>query len=194
LEQLEAEICQVVEHCREGQILTSIPPIGPISAAAIIAAIGSIANFKSAADLKSYFGWAPTRDQTGVTFDRTCLSQRGSREMKKAMYLIAWKAISTQTEWAKLYEHLVPRLCSYDERTRAYRGKGKAVGHVIGRLITLIYALLQQDYETLSQVSAGTKPPEPMLYDPDLHKRHRTGQYLPLKKKQTENRSVQISV
>ena len=35
---------QIVEHSREGTILTSIPPIGPIQAAAILASIGHIAN------------------------------------------------------------------------------------------------------------------------------------------------------
>ena len=28
LEELDAEIGQIVEHCREGKILTSIPPVG----------------------------------------------------------------------------------------------------------------------------------------------------------------------
>ncbi len=54
LEDLDAEIGQMVEHCREGTILTSIPPVGPLQAAMIIAAIGSIGNFESAAKLKSY--------------------------------------------------------------------------------------------------------------------------------------------
>jgi len=64
LEELDAEIGQIVEHCRKGKILTSIPPVGPLQAAMIIAAIGSIGNFESAAKLKSYFGWAPIREQT----------------------------------------------------------------------------------------------------------------------------------
>lgn len=34
---------QVVAQCREGQILTSIPGIGPIQAETIIASIGNIA-------------------------------------------------------------------------------------------------------------------------------------------------------
>ena len=59
LEQLEAEICQIVEHSREGQILTSIPGIGSIPAATLIASIGNVANFSRASDLKSYLGWAP---------------------------------------------------------------------------------------------------------------------------------------
>jgi len=101
---------------------------------------------------------------------------------------VAWNAIKTETEWASLYKRLVPRLCTYDERTQTYKGKGKAVGHVIGRLITLIYALLRQDYEMLSHLTPGTEPPEPVLYDPELHKRHRTGHYHPIRKEHGANR------
>jgi hypothetical protein len=192
LERLEREICQIVEQCREGKILLSIPPISPLIAASILAAIGHIANFENAGRLKSYFGWAPKREQTGVSFDYTSLTKGGSREMKKVMYLVAWRAIQTETEWASLYKRLVPRLCSYDERLQVYRGRGKAIGHVIGRLITLIYALLKQDDETLRRLVPGTPPPEPVLYERELHRRHRTGHYQSLRKILPENRIVQI--
>jgi transposase len=192
LAQLEGEICQIVEQCREGTILLSIPPMSPLAAATMLAGIGHIANFEDAAHLKSYCGWAPKRAQTGVTFDRTRLTQGGSRELKRVMYLVAWNAIKTETEWASLYKRLVPRLCSYDERTQAYKGRGKAIGHVIGRVITLIYALLKQDNETLRHLAPGTPPPEPVLYDPELHRRHRTGHYQPLRKKLPENRIIHV--
>ncbi len=63
LQQLEAEMTQIVLACREGKILLSIPGIGPIQAAIIIAMIGTIANFERPTQLKSYFGWAPTMRQ-----------------------------------------------------------------------------------------------------------------------------------
>jgi transposase len=193
LERLEEEIGQIVEQSREGQILTSIPPISPLYAASIIATIGSIGNFEDAAHLKSYFGWAPTRTQTGVSFDRTRLTKAGSREMKKVMFLVAWKAIQTDTEWAKLYKRLVPRLCSYDDRMQVYKGKGKALGHIIGRLITLIFTLLKKDYEVVSRLAPFADPPPPTLYDPELHRQHRTGHYSPLRKEGAKNRIVQVS-
>lgn len=77
LDILQTTISDVVTNSREGQILLSIPPIGPIQAATIIATVGNIANFEKASELKSYFGWAPQRSQTGVSFDRTKLSKRG---------------------------------------------------------------------------------------------------------------------
>jgi len=192
LAKLEEEVCQIVTHCREGHILTSIPPISPLFAATLIAVIGSIANFECAADLKSYLGWAPKREQTGTSYDRTRLTQGGSREAKRAIYLIVWRAIQTDTEWSKLYKRLVPRLCSYDERTQSYKGRGRAIGHIAGRLITLLYALLRYDYEVLSHLAPGADPPEPMLYDPAIHKQHRTGHYRPLKSRPRENRIVQV--
>jgi hypothetical protein len=66
IEELEKEIKAIVEQAREGQILASMG-LGPIASGTIIAAVGSIENFSSAAQLKSYFGWAPVREQTGVS-------------------------------------------------------------------------------------------------------------------------------
>jgi hypothetical protein len=166
--------------------------LNPLFGASTNSGEDHIANFEDAGHLKSYFGWAPKMAQTGVSFDRTCLSKGGLREMKKIMYLVAWNAIQTETEWAKLYKRLVPRLCTYDERTHAYKGRSKAVGHVIGRLITLIYALLKQDDETLRHLAPGAPPPEPVLYDSEIHRQHRTGHYQPLRKKLPENRIVLV--
>jgi hypothetical protein len=78
-------------------------------------------------------------------------------------------------------------------RTQSYRGKGKVIGHVAGRLIFLVYALLKQDEEVLSHLAPGAEPPAPTLYDPELHRQHRTGHYQPLKRRAVGNRSVQIS-
>jgi transposase len=75
LAKLDAEIERIIAQSREGRILTSMHVIGPIQAATIISAIGSIENFPSAGDLKSYFGWAPKREQTGLTMDRTSLTR-----------------------------------------------------------------------------------------------------------------------
>jgi len=179
--QLDTEIESIVERSREGQILTSMG-IGSISAATIIATIGTIANFEKPSELRSYFGWAPVEDQTGISRDRARLTPRGSRVMKRTMYLIVWQVLRHHdSEWAKLYERLVPRMCPYDERRQAYVGRGKVIGRVAGQLIGMMYALLKKDLELLSRLVPGEKPPEPMLYDPEIHRRHRAGEYSSLK-------------
>jgi transposase len=178
LEQLETEMTHVIEHSREGKILTSIPGIGPTQAAAILASIGNIANFERASQLKSYFGWAPSVAQSGYTLDHVRLTPRGQRHMKLTMYLIVWQAIRLkESEWSQIYERLVPIKCSYNERTRQYTGRAKVMGRIAGQIISVIYALLKRDMDVLNKIPSGTKLPEPVLYDSEIHHKHRSGQY-----------------
>jgi Transposase IS116/IS110/IS902 family len=104
----------------------------------MIAAIGNIANFEHAAALKSYFGWAPRVSQSGKTFDHASLTQGGIRTMKQAMFLVVANAVRLDTEWAKLYQCLVPLKCSYDERTRTYRAKIRVFGRIAGQIISML--------------------------------------------------------
>jgi transposase len=181
LENLQTTITDIVQNCREGQILLSIPPIGPVLAATAIATIGNIANFEKACELKSYFGWAPRKRQTGVTMDQTSLSIRGVRPMKQLLFIAAAKAIILDCEWAKIYQRLLPRLCTYDEKAREYRGKKRVLARIAGQMTSMIYALLKTDQETLSQVPPGGLPPPPMLYDREIHRKHQEGSYRSLK-------------
>lgn len=108
---------QVIVHCREGQILTSVPGVGPIQAASILAMVGNIANFDHPGQLKAYCGWAPMLSQSGTTLDRAKLTPRGARVMKRTMYLVIWQTLrNPDNEFARLYQRLVPRKCVYDER------------------------------------------------------------------------------
>ncbi len=181
LRQLEAEIAAVVPQSREGQILLSVPGIGALHAATLLAGVGNIANFPSAAALKSYCGWAPRVIQSGRSVDRTGLTHGGRRMLKQALYLIVWNAIRLDSEWAAIYAALVPRKCAYDERTRAYRGKGKVIGRIAGQIVALVYALLKTDQELRQRTPPGIPLPPPQLYDAAVHRAHRQGQYRPLK-------------
>jgi transposase len=182
VEQLETEIVSIVEHAREGQILLSFPGIGPVMAATTIAAVGSIHNFPSASALKSYFGWAPVVVQSGSTLDHSRLTRGGTRTMKQMLFLAVFQAIRLQdNEWARLYDRLVKAKCPYDERTQSYFGKTRVIGRVAGQMTEAIYTLLKRDAEILSRVLPGEVPPAPLLYDPEVHRKHRQGQYRPLK-------------
>jgi len=181
IEELDAEICTIIQKSREGKILLSLGIIGPIQAAIIIAAIGNIVNFEKASQLKAYFGWAPKREQTGISYDRSSLSHTGTRTMKQMMFLIVISAIRLDNEWARKYERLVPIKCGYDERTRSHKGKLKVIGCIAGQIIEMIYALLKKDAETLRNLPPGETPPEPMLYDRAIHQAHKQGNYHSLK-------------
>jgi hypothetical protein len=64
-----------------------------------------------------------------------------------------------------------------DDPSSQYR----VIGRVAGQMTEAVYALLKRDAEILSKVLPGQEPPAPLLYDPEVHRKHRQGQYRPLK-------------
>lgn len=181
LEQLHAEIVRVVTACREGQILLSLPGMGPVLAAALLAKIGSISNFRSAADLKSYLGWAPRTTQTGTSLNSRSLTSDGARMTRQALYMLAMNVIRMDTEWKAIYDRLVPLKCRYDERTGRYTGKLKVLGRICGQIIEMLYMFLTTDAALVAATPPGEEPPSPMLYDRAIHASHRNGGYHPAK-------------
>jgi transposase len=189
---IDVKVAQVVEEAREGQILRSIPGIGVHAAAAILAAIGNIDNFPTAAALKAYFGWAPEVRQSGQSVDSTKITRSGERTMKAMMYLVAMNAVGQPGPWADLYHRLVERTCSYDERRRDFRGKKRVLGRIAGQLIALIYGLLRADVELRARTPVREPLPEPLLYDPAVHHAHQTGGYQSMKQQTRPLRLVQV--
>ena len=192
LKQLDVEIEQIVAQAREGRILLSLPGIGVILAATIEAAIGHIDNFRSAAALKSYCGWAPRVERSGVTRDCATLTSSGNRALRKLFFLAVGNAIRMDCEWTRMYVRLVSRKCAYDERTRTYRGKVKVMGRIAGQMISTIYALLKHDQEVLAQAERGRPAPQPLLYDPLVRQAHRRGASRPLRPALTTETLIQL--
>jgi len=170
LQDLDAEITSVLADSREGQILTSIDGIGPVHAAEIIAYIGCIANFASKGHLRRYFGWSPRKEQSGTSLDTDSQTRSGNRLMKHALWLTACTAVSQDTEWRRVYQDLLPRLCRYDASKSDYIGKNKVIGRIAGQLTGVMYSLLKKDYDVLLETPAGTDPPPPILYSREVHR------------------------
>jgi hypothetical protein len=43
-------------------------------------------------------------------------------------------------------------------------------------MTSVIYTLLKKDQELLAHLAPGVEPPEPTLYDPEIHRQNRMGQ------------------
>jgi transposase len=181
VQELNTEIERIVASSREGRILCSIPAIGFVQAGAIISAIGHIDNFSSAAALRAYCGWAPQVVRSGTTLDQVRLTRGGVRTLKHLFFFMVGNAVQMDCEWARIYQRLVKRRCTFDERKRAYTGRLPIIGRIAGQMISTIYALLKRDAELLAQHRPNQALPEPMLYDPAVHKAHREGRYRALK-------------
>jgi transposase len=113
--------------------LTSIPGIGEITAATILAILPPVEQMRSARQLAAFAGVSPCQKQSGNSPGRTRLSKLGHRRLRKALY---WPAITAL--------RCNPRAQALAQRL-AEKGKRKMViiGAVMRLLTHLIYGVLK---------------------------------------------------
>lgn len=173
LDELDALIEPIVSESREGKILMSFAGIAPKNAATLIAGIGNIMNYQNADHLRSYMGWSPKQSQSGQD-DHTSLAKSGNQLLKWTMYMVVMTAVRREP-WRSIYKTLCKRMAVYNPKTGRWKGRMKAIGHIAGRMIGLIYVLLRRDYDLICSTPKGAKLPEPEVYDVAKHMKVRRG-------------------
>lgn len=116
--------------------IETIPGIGPVYGATILAEIGDVNRFPSGKQIVSYAGIDASVHASGeFQGTESHMSKRGSAYLRRAIYGAAFVA-----------SHSDPELTAYYQRLRA-RGKhhSVAVGAVARKLCYLIYAVLSEN-------------------------------------------------
>ena len=90
---LAAEIEEVFMAHPFGQVLVTLPGIGPRTGARILAEIGDGPRFTSGSKLASYAGLAPVTRQSGISIRGESQSRRGNHRLKNAMFLAAFASL-----------------------------------------------------------------------------------------------------
>ena len=90
---LEAEIEEAFLAHPFGEILASMPGIGPRTGARILAEIGDGSGFATGSKLAAYAGLAPVDRQSGTSLNAATRSRRGNHRLKNAMFLAAFAAL-----------------------------------------------------------------------------------------------------
>lgn len=90
---LAAEIEEVFLAHPFGQLLVSLPGIGPRTGARILAEIGDGSRFANGSKLASYAGLAPVTRQSGKSLNGESKSRRGNHRLKNAMFLAAFASL-----------------------------------------------------------------------------------------------------
>ena len=119
-------------------VLTSIPGIGPVYSAGIIAEIGDINRFENHAQLAKYAGLAWTQYQSGgFEAQSTRLIRSGNRFLKYYLCEAALSLVRCDKEYSDFY-HL-----KYKEVNR-YQHK-RALALTARKLVRLVFALLKDN-------------------------------------------------
>ena len=133
--QIEALDCQILEYYEKFDCyLHTIPGIGMIATATILAEIGDIHRFKSSSALVAFAGIDPTVRQSGE-FNSTHnhMSKRGSPYLRHAIFLAA-----TTCSF-----HNSPLNAYYKKKRDQGKHHLTATGAVARKLTTIIYAVLR---------------------------------------------------
>jgi len=114
------------------ETLLTIPGMGELSAATLIAEIGDISRFPGAKQLVAYAGLDPSVYESGKIRRRSRISKRGNSHLRRILFILAQHVVRrTRTFYA--YFHRLRR------KGKAYRQAMVAVAH---KLLRVIYALL----------------------------------------------------
>lgn len=133
--QIEALDCQILEYYEKFDCyLHTIPGIGMIAAATILAEIGDINRFKSSSALVAFAGIDPTVRQSGeFSSTHNHMSKRGSPYLRHAIFLAA-----TTCSF-----HNSPLNAYYKKKREQGKHYLTATGAVARKLTTVIYAVLR---------------------------------------------------
>jgi transposase len=92
-EALAGEIEEAFLAHPSGELLASLPGIGPRTGARILAEIGDGSAYANGSKLAAYAGLAPVTRQSGTTLNAEIRSRRGNHRLKNAMFLAAFASL-----------------------------------------------------------------------------------------------------
>lgn len=144
-EALESLIDQAVEQLGDGphRQIRTIPGVGPQTAAALVAKIGSIKRFSSAKALIGYFGIFPEQtDVSGVHRDgspkggkASRMSRKGNDHVRRLLYTAAQTAVRFNPAVREVFKRQIGRGKAYNV----------AIGHCMAKLLRQVYAVWVSD-------------------------------------------------
>ena len=100
LEEAEGLIEQTVQESEACQRLMQIPGIGPVTATAVISAIGNGAAFRKGRDFAAWMGLVPREYSTGGKQKLLGISKRGNRYLRKLFVQCARAVLQQKTKQA----------------------------------------------------------------------------------------------
>jgi transposase len=116
--------------------LQSVPTIGPVTAAAFVAAIDEALRFRQPHEVEAYLGLVPRELSSGETQRRGRITKAGSSRVR-------WLLIQAAVSMLRLRDPRTATLREGAGRIAARRGKGIAVVALARRLAGILFALLR---------------------------------------------------
>lgn len=144
LELIESHIAEVEAALEEmlmstgyGEQIISVKGIGVVSAAMFLGEVGDPLRFDSPRQIERYAGFNLVEDSSGKSKSGTVISKRGRKQLRSALYLMAYTMVGSNAQMKELYHHL---------RTRDVNPlkKKQALVVISKKIVTIIYSLIKK--------------------------------------------------
>lgn len=136
IEEIDGQIrLMLLDHADDTALLLSIPGVGPVGAATILAFVGDISRFSSARQLCNYAGLVPKMDCSGQRNVIGGISHRGNPLLRKVMVQGAWCNVMGKKPGNPLRQKY--------ERLQANKPRQVAVVAAARELLTIVHAILK---------------------------------------------------
>jgi transposase len=109
LAEVETRMVEVLDQLELTALVTSIPGISVVGAAAILAETGDPARFDSPRALVKHAGLCPRDNASGTFSGRSRISRRGRPRLRLAAWRAVWGALSHNPVMAARYRYLTTR-------------------------------------------------------------------------------------
>lgn len=132
---VEKSIAALIEEMPQGRLLMTIPGLGPVTAAVVLAEVGDIRRFATKESFVGYCGLYPIVWESGEVKRKYKMSRKGNRWLKTALLVV--------TGPARIHN---PTLALYNRRMQASGKPTKAIGGALARkLAHIIWAVMTND-------------------------------------------------
>jgi transposase len=135
IEQMDVVIQQTARENEACQRLTAIPGIGPVTATALVAAIGNGAGFRRGKDLAAWVGMVPREYSTGGKQKLLGISKRGNSYLRRLFVQGARVVMQYRTKQA-------PGLSAWLTQLLARTHQNVAVVALANKLLRMAWAVL----------------------------------------------------
>jgi transposase len=131
---LEAQLARGVAAHAAARRLCTVPGVGPVTAAAVVATLDDVGRFASAGQVAAYVGLVPRERSSGEQQRRGPLTKAGNSRVRWLLVQAAWAYWRSRGTAGTV-------LRAWVERLAARRGRLRAVVALARRLARILYAV-----------------------------------------------------
>jgi len=150
MRELQSVLLETFLALPESRYLLSVPGLGAITAAIILAEVGDPSRYHNARQWIKLAGIQPVPNTSGrKTRSRTPMSHKGRKRLRTALYFAVLRLVQVDEAFGREYQRL-------QQRERNPLTKMQALGALMNRLLRILWALVrhQQLYDSHYRLTA----------------------------------------